>query len=85
MGVPPRETDPYKCDFDFGALPNLIETDNQQAVGIGQKDGTYYLLNCATGQKIWSTRVVFGGGEGGFFGGAALTEGGFSVRPHWRR
>ena len=68
----PRETDPYKCDFDFGASPNLIDTDNQQAVGIGQKDGTYYLLSRETGQKIWSTRVVFGGGEGGFFGGAAF-------------
>jgi polyvinyl alcohol dehydrogenase (cytochrome) len=68
----PRETDPHKCDFDFGASPNLIKAGSQQAVGIGGKDGTYYLLSRAIGQKLWSTRVVFGGGGGGFFGGAAF-------------
>jgi outer membrane protein assembly factor BamB len=64
----PRETDPNKCDFDFGASPNLIELDDQPAVGIGGKDGTYYLLDGTNGQKIWSTRVVFGGNIGGFGG-----------------
>jgi hypothetical protein len=68
----PREADPNKCDFDFGASPNLLELDERRAVGIGGKDGTYYLLDRATGEKIWSTRVVFGGGIGGFFGGAAF-------------
>ncbi|MFL5284444.1 MAG: PQQ-binding-like beta-propeller repeat protein [Rhodopila sp.] len=68
----PREVDPNKCDFDFGASPNLIETNEHEAVGIGGKDGTYYLLDRASGQQIWSTRVVFGGEIGGFFGGAAF-------------
>ena len=66
------ETDPYKCDFDFGASPNLVELGEQRAVGIGGKDGTYYLLDRKTGQKLWATRVVFGGDSGGFFGGAAF-------------
>lgn len=68
----PRETDPYKCDFDFAASPNLINVNGRETVGIGGKDGTYYLLDRLTGTKIWSTRVVFGGGFGGFFGGAAF-------------
>ena len=34
-----RETDPNKCDFDFGAAPNLVELGEQRAVGIGGKDG----------------------------------------------
>jgi outer membrane protein assembly factor BamB len=68
----PRETDPNKCDFDFGASPNLIDANGREAIGIGGKDGTYYLLERLTGAKIWSTRVVFGGGDGGFFGAAAF-------------
>jgi len=68
----PRESDPDRCDFDFGASPNLIDLADQRAVGIGGKDGTYYLLDRLSGTKIWSTRVVFGGEIGGFFGGAAF-------------
>ena len=68
----PRELDPNKCDFDFGASPNLVDPGERRAIGIGGKDGTYYLLDRATGEKLWATRVVFGGGFGGFFGGAAV-------------
>jgi outer membrane protein assembly factor BamB len=68
----PREFDTHKCDFDFGASPNLITLDGRARVGIGGKDGTYYLLDRQTGEVIWSTRVVFGGGFGGFFGAAAV-------------
>ncbi|MDQ6869358.1 MAG: PQQ-binding-like beta-propeller repeat protein [Pseudomonadota bacterium] len=71
----PRPTD--KCDFDFGASPNIIDFGvSGHYLGLGGKDGTYYLLNRLTnnpaGQLIWATRVVFGGGIGGFFGGAAF-------------
>jgi hypothetical protein len=45
---------------------------DKSSVGIGGKDGTYYLLDRRTGQLRWATRVVFGGGAGGFFGGAAF-------------
>jgi hypothetical protein len=68
----PREADPNKCDFDFGASPNLIAVAEKRYVGIGGKDGTYYLLDRLTGRPRWTTRVVFGGGAGGFFGGAAF-------------
>jgi outer membrane protein assembly factor BamB len=71
----PRETD--TCDYDFGASPNIIDLGNSRFVGIGGKDGTYYLLNSLTGplpenKPVWQTNVVFGGFDGGFFGGAAF-------------
>lgn len=64
------------CDFDFGASPNLIDLGFGRYVGIGGKDGTYYLLDRLTfhpqGRLIWSARVVFGGDEGGFIGSTAV-------------
>jgi len=36
------------CDFDFGASPNLIGLGFGHYVGIGRKDGTYYLLDRLT-------------------------------------
>jgi polyvinyl alcohol dehydrogenase (cytochrome) len=74
----PRASDPKLCDFDFGAAPNLIHTDQGQYVGIGGKDGTYYLLERLArnpaGKLVWARNVVFGGNAGGFFGGAAVDE-----------
>jgi outer membrane protein assembly factor BamB len=68
----PRKTD--TCDFDFGATPNIIDLGNGRFLGIGGKDGTYYLLNRLTqkpaGELVWHTNVVFGGTLGGFYGGA---------------
>jgi polyvinyl alcohol dehydrogenase (cytochrome) len=67
----PRETDKNKCDFDFGASPNIIDLGSGRFVGIGGKDGIYYLLNRVTGEVVWkSNRVVFGGSLGGFYGAA---------------
>jgi polyvinyl alcohol dehydrogenase (cytochrome) len=68
----PIASDPYKCDFDVGAAPNVIKLGPFSFVGVGDKNGTYYLLTAARGQLVWGTRVVFGGGDGGFFGGAAF-------------
>jgi polyvinyl alcohol dehydrogenase (cytochrome) len=68
----PRESDPHQCDFDFGASPNLIRIADKTHVGIGGKDGTYYLLDALSGRLNWATRVVFGGDIAGFFGGAAF-------------
>ncbi len=66
----PRTTD--TCDFDFGTSPNVIDFAGGGYLGAGGKDGTYYLLNRATGALVWSKRVVFGGDAGGFFGAAAF-------------
>jgi polyvinyl alcohol dehydrogenase (cytochrome) len=66
----PRNGD--TCDFDFGASPNLIDYKGHHYVGVGGKDGTYYLLHSSTdnpqGELVWSKNVVFGGSSGGFFG-----------------
>jgi outer membrane protein assembly factor BamB len=66
----PRNDD--TCDYDFGASPNIIDYKDHHYVGIGGKDGTYYLLNSHTdkpqGDLVWSRNVVFGGSSGGFFG-----------------
>ena len=74
----PRVSDPTLCDYDFGASPNLIQTDQGQYVGVGQKDGTYYLLERVTrnpgGKLVWARNVAFGGNAGGFYGGAAIGE-----------
>jgi hypothetical protein len=73
-----RVSDPKLCDFDFGASPNVIHTDQGQYVGIGGKDGTYYLLERLThnpgGKLVWARNVVFGGNAGGFYGAAAIDE-----------
>jgi hypothetical protein len=68
----PRQTD--TCDYDFGASPNIIDLGSGRFLGIGGKDGTYYLLNRLTqnpaGEVVWRTNVVFGGLDGGFYGAA---------------
>lgn len=80
----PREVDPD--DFDFGAVPNLFEAEiggqMRDLVGVGGKDGTYYVLdrdgvNQITGriEPYWQTNVVPGGPAGGMIGAASVGEG----------
>jgi len=70
----PRQSD--TCDFDFGASANIIDIGANLWVGVGGKDGTYYVLNRATknpgGELVWQSRVVFGGSAGGFIGSTAF-------------
>ena len=70
----PRQGD--SCDFDFGASANVIDIGENQWVGVGGKDGTYYVLDRTTrnpgGQLVWQSRVVFGGFSGGFIGSTAF-------------
>jgi len=89
----PREVDPD--DLAFGAAPNLfrIRTARGQArdvVGIGSKDGTYYVLDregrnvrtgvrwsdpgAATSLPYWQTKVVPGGAIGGVIQTAAIDQ-----------
>jgi len=70
----PRQSD--TCDFDFGASANIIDVGANLWVGVGGKDGTYYVLNRATknpgGELVWQSRVVYGGSSGGFIGSTAF-------------
>ena len=80
----PREVD--NDDLAFGAAPNLfvaeIDGVEREVVGLGGKDGTYYLLdrdgeNEITGEiePYWQTNVVAGGSIGGMTGSPAVQEG----------
>lgn len=82
----PEGQDTYEDrDEDFGATPNLyVDATGRKVVGVGNKDGTYYALDAATGELIWSRKVAepvpnVGGflatpavWGGGIFGGTAL-------------
>jgi len=80
----PREED--NDDLAFGAVPNLFEAEiggaTREVVGIGNKDGTYYVLdrdgvNQITGriEPYWATNVVPGGPIGGVIASASVGEG----------
>jgi polyvinyl alcohol dehydrogenase (cytochrome) len=80
----PRLTDVR--DLDFGATPNLFSVEiggqMRDVLGVGGKDGTYYVLdrdgvNQITGkiEPYWQTNVVEGGGQGGVIGSAAVGDG----------
>ncbi len=80
----PREID--NADLAFGAVPNLFTIERGGArydvVGVGNKDGVYYVLdregvNKITGrvEPYWAQRVVPGGAIGGIIGSAAVGVG----------
>jgi outer membrane protein assembly factor BamB len=80
----PREVD--NGDLAFGAVPNLFEAEiggqTREVVGVGGKDGTYYLLdrdgvNELSGQiePYWLTKSVPGGPIGGIIASAAVGDG----------
>jgi len=87
----PREID--NGDLAFGAAPNLFTATiggvSREVVGLGNKDGTYYLLDRdgvnevsgvswedpdPRGLPYWETKVVPGGPAGGIVATAAVDE-----------
>lgn len=69
-------------DLDFGSTPNLfVDPSGIEVLGVGNKDGTYYALNPATGRLRWSANAAEPGvvdedfSIGGFIGSAAVHEG----------
>lgn len=87
----PREVD--NNDLAFGAVPNLFTIDvdgtPRDVVGIGNKDGTYYVIDRdgtnvrnnvrwddpdPSGLPYWRRRVVEGGVLGGIIATAAVDE-----------
>ncbi len=59
-------------DLDFGSTPNLFTMRKggvtYQAVGLGSKDGHYYVLNQVNGQLLTSKVIVQGSDSGGIIG-----------------
>ncbi|MGH7899270.1 MAG: PQQ-binding-like beta-propeller repeat protein, partial [Candidatus Binatia bacterium] len=76
----PRLFDPY--DYDFGSTPLLFDANGKKYLGVGGKDGIYYVVERqraaqpdtfrhASSPAGWQTRVVRGGFAGGFIGSTA--------------
>ena len=68
-------TDPSGLDADVGAAPNLFEADGTDAVGVGDKAGSYRALDRDTGEVLWERKLTEGGAQGGIMASAAVAEG----------
>ncbi len=72
----PREVD--NDDLAFGAVPNLfsisVDGVQREVVGVGNKDGTYYVVDRDGGKVYWSRKVVPGGVADGIPTTAAIDE-----------
>lgn len=66
---------PEGLDADVGAPPNLFQADGVDAVGAGDKDGVYKVLNRDTGEEIWSVDLTDGGPQGGVMASATVVDG----------
>ncbi len=68
-------------DWDFAGAPNLFVIDGRAVVGLGNKDGHYYVVDRATGKLVWSTQAQRqksdgdGFSFGGFIGASAVSSG----------
>lgn len=74
---------PNNDDLDFAGAPNLFTAGGRDVVGLGNKDGTYYVVERATGEPVWQAEATGPGLEeagsnfstGGFIGATAVSEG----------
>jgi polyvinyl alcohol dehydrogenase (cytochrome) len=74
---------PNRDDLDFAGAPNLFEANGRALVGLGNKDGTYYVVDRDSGAPVWSRHVADPGlvhpgsnfSTGGFIGPAAYADG----------
>jgi polyvinyl alcohol dehydrogenase (cytochrome) len=73
--IPPQPLGP---DWDFGAGAQLfsamIDGQERQLVGAGQKSGEYIVLDQETGEMVWHTQVGLGGVGGGMRGEASISH-----------
>ena len=68
-------TQPTGLDADVGAMPNLFQVDGKDAVGVGDKAGTYRALDRETGEILWEAPLTAGGTQGGVMASAAVADG----------
>ena len=68
-------TDPSGLDADVGAAPNLFEAGGTEAVGVGDKAGSYRALDRDTGEVLWERKLTEGGAQGGIMASAAVADG----------
>jgi polyvinyl alcohol dehydrogenase (cytochrome) len=65
---------PTGHDYDFGASPNLWSSNGREIVGDGEKSGSYFALDAATGRVIWKRTLTPGGSFGGVLGSGAYVD-----------
>jgi polyvinyl alcohol dehydrogenase (cytochrome) len=68
-------TQPTGLDADVGAIPNLFRVGDVDAVGVGDKAGTYRALDRDTGEVLWERPLTPGGTQGGVMASAAVAGG----------
>src|SRR5690606_1375169 len=68
-------TQPTGRDADVGAAPNLFRVGDTDAVGAGDKAGTYRALDRDTGAVLWERPLTEGGLQGGVMASAAVADG----------
>jgi polyvinyl alcohol dehydrogenase (cytochrome) len=68
-------THPTGLDADVGAMPNLFTVEGADAVGVGDKAGTYRALDRETGEILWERPLTEGGLQGGVMASAAVADG----------
>lgn len=69
-------------DADVGASPSLFRIHGVPALGVGDKDGTYKVLNRVTGEELWSRKLTDGSAQGGVMASAAVVRGRTMGRRH---
>ncbi|HET6949720.1 MAG TPA: PQQ-binding-like beta-propeller repeat protein, partial [Acidimicrobiales bacterium] len=67
--------EPSGLDADVGAMPNLFDAGGTDAVGVGDKAGTYRALDRDTGEILWERKLTAGGLQGGVMASAAVAGG----------
>jgi outer membrane protein assembly factor BamB len=74
--------EPNNDDLDFAGAPNLFAIDGQAVVGLGNKDGAYYVVDRDTGDLVWEQLAEPSDYEpgrnfsfGGFIGPTAVLDG----------
>jgi polyvinyl alcohol dehydrogenase (cytochrome) len=72
----PGSSDPgIGPDADVGASPSLFRVRGIAAVGVGDKAGTFKVLNRVTGQVLWSRKLTDGSAQGGVMASPAVVPG----------
>lgn len=58
-------------DWDFAGAPNLFTIGDRPVAGLGNKDGSYYVVDREDGELVWQAEAVepSGTGDGFAFGG----------------
>ncbi len=62
-------------DLDFLGTPNLIARPDGLAVGAGEKDGVYYVVDARTGRLVWKTALSQPGRVAEIIGSGAIAFG----------